>query len=151
MNSDQAVAMDMPPCGVLAVVTGGFGDQFQLDGESRPQERLRAVTRANCTKAHGGPSILCANFSGGCPEIEHQREAGGCTLRKRPARLRDVTWVPAKAGRCSKKLRGPRVSRGLSTERAAPGLRPNLPHPLGRGLLHGLAVGRGNQTLALHL
>src|SRR5260370_26272169 len=129
MNSDQAVAMDMPPCGVLAVVTGGFGDQFQIDGESRPQERLRAVTRANCPKAHGGPSILCANFSGGCPEIEHQREAGGCTLPNRPARLRDATLVPAEAGGSSKKMKGPRVPPGLSTERAGLGLRPNLHHP----------------------
>jgi hypothetical protein len=35
MNSDQAVAMDMPPCKVLVMATAGVGYPFQIDGESR--------------------------------------------------------------------------------------------------------------------
>jgi hypothetical protein len=35
MNSNWAVAMDMPPCGVLAMAMAGVGVRFQIDGESR--------------------------------------------------------------------------------------------------------------------
>ena len=34
MNSDQAVAMDMPPCDVLAMAIAEFDDLFHIDGES---------------------------------------------------------------------------------------------------------------------
>jgi hypothetical protein len=34
MNSDQAVAMDMPPCDVLAVARAEAGDLIHIDGES---------------------------------------------------------------------------------------------------------------------
>jgi hypothetical protein len=34
MNSDQAVAMDMPPCDVLAVAMAEIGDPIHIDGES---------------------------------------------------------------------------------------------------------------------
>jgi hypothetical protein len=34
MNSDQAVAMDMPPCDVLAVAMAEVGDLIHIDGES---------------------------------------------------------------------------------------------------------------------
>jgi hypothetical protein len=38
MNSDWAVAMDMPPCDVLAMVMAGIGDWFQIEGESRHKD-----------------------------------------------------------------------------------------------------------------
>jgi len=38
MNSDQAVAMDMPPCGVLAAAMAETRDPHQIDGESPPKD-----------------------------------------------------------------------------------------------------------------
>jgi len=40
MNSDHAVAMDMPPCDVLAMMMAGIGDLFHIDAESRPWRRF---------------------------------------------------------------------------------------------------------------
>src|ERR1019366_391354 len=114
---------------------------------------------------------LRANFSGWCLGIEHRRSMSGALLRRpgcrgveasreapapsrvcslaRPGRAKTAALRQGLRNRCPKIVRGPGVSRGLSTERAVPGSAPTV---VGfGGLLHGLAVKRDIEALLLDL
>jgi hypothetical protein len=57
MNSDPAVAMDMPPCDVLAVARAEIGDPIHIDGESsnknvRDRELARIALKQSVRTRH---------------------------------------------------------------------------------------------------
>jgi hypothetical protein len=59
--------MDMPPCDVLAMDVGGFGDLFQIDDESGPQTRLEERRPLNCPEPHWRDCGSLCNFFGRVP------------------------------------------------------------------------------------
>jgi hypothetical protein len=62
MNSDWFVAMDMPPCDVFAMMTGGIGYQFQIDGESRQKNHCEQERAPIALKQMVGPPRLLQIF-----------------------------------------------------------------------------------------
>jgi hypothetical protein len=62
MNSDHAVAMDMPPCDVLAVARAEIGQLIHVDGESSNKEDCDQELGPNCLETIGARTKPPANF-----------------------------------------------------------------------------------------